>query len=58
MLGPGHCQNQNDFKIWPIILQGSGPSRPFLVVKKSRFDKKYSSYLRVYELKDTESTFR
>ena len=35
----------HDFKIWPITFYGSGPSEPtLLVVKKSHFDKKYSSY--------------
>ena len=35
----------HDFKIWSITFQGSGPSGPFfLVVKKSHFNKKYSSY--------------
>ena len=35
----------HDFKIWPITFQGSGPIGPILlVVKKSHFNKKYSSY--------------
>ena len=35
----------HDFKIWPIIFQGSGPFGPILlVVKNSHFNNKYSSY--------------
>ena len=35
--GPGSLSQ--DFKIWPIAFQGSGPSGPiFLVVKKSHFN--------------------
>ena len=38
MVGP-------DFKIWPIIFQGSGPSGPILFsCEKSHFNKRYSSY--------------
>ena len=38
--GPGSLSR--DFKKWPITFQGSGPF--LLVVKKSHFNKKYSSY--------------
>ena len=42
-VGPGSLSH--NFKIWPITFQGSGPMDPsFLVVKKSHFNKKYSSY--------------
>ena len=41
--GPGSLSH--DFKIWPITFQGSAPvDSSFLVVKKSHFNKKYSSY--------------
>ena len=41
--GPGSLSH--DFKIWPFTFQGSGPVDPsLLVVKKSHFNKKYSSY--------------
>ena len=36
--GPGSLSN--DFKIWPITFQGSGP----ILVKKSHFNNRYSSY--------------
>ena len=54
MVGPGHCPMIS--KYGPSLSKAVGPVDPsFLVVKKSHFNKKYSSYSE-YELHKTQST--